>query len=213
MNYIKFFDNKIKEELDKNNKYQELKSAVDNINAEIDSLQKVYPLVFRSDMSFADLVNESRSFAQSYAERDDEYDKYDYKISQSFYDKAQAGRWSEAKANAVKYFDQLGEFLKNYSCSKLENMQATLNRNNKEMKAIEDNTVKKVIVEQISSPELTSFINDFLKGDLPKELGETGAKIKNVISEEYNVMKEEDFKLRQQIQNKIQSVDNEKEDA
>lgn len=211
MNYINYFDNKVKEKLDQNAIYQLAKNSNMKLNNEIENMRNVYPLVFRKNMSFENLVDESRSFEQSYDERDDEIDEYDYKISRNFFDKTEAGKLAEAKANAIKYFEELGRFIKDYPTDKLAKMSKDLTSQNKEMRHCVDNTVKKVIVEQISSPELTSFINDFFNDALPTNLGEYGNKIKDVISEEYVAMKNEDNMLRRQIQNEIQRLDNEKD--
>ena len=211
MNYIKYFDNKVTEGLENNDKYQEAKKTVERINGEIKNIREEFPLVFRESMTFDKLLFEARAFEQSYAERQDELDEYDYKINYNFFDKEVARNYRVAKESAIKYYDQLGVFIEKYPYNKLEGMQKELNKNSINMKAEEEKTVKRVIVEQISSPELTAFINDFIKGALPKELGQYGNKINKVISEEYNVMKDEDFKLRRQIQNEIQRVDNENE--
>lgn len=211
MDYIKYFDKKVKEGLDKNKNYQDAKNTIKQINDEIADIREKYPRLLEKDEAFDKLVKVSLYLPQSYAEREDEYDEYDYDIRKNFFDKQAVEEYKQAKAKLMQYYDQAGEFLKHYSHTKLTQMQEDLAHSKENMEVEENKTIKKVIVEQISSKELTDFINDFIKGTLPEKLGQYGNKVKDVISEEYKTMKEEDFKLRRQIQNEIQRVDNENE--
>ncbi len=212
MDYIKFFNEKIKEKLEQDQAFIFSSNSLNAIDDEIKEMREKYPNVFGKDMSFEQLIFDSRSFEQLYDERQDRYDEYDYKISQNFFDKEAIANYERAKTNAMEYFDELGKFLQVYSHQKLEKMAQSRVENKKVCNACIDRNIKEVIIHHISSAELTALINDVIKGVEPANghgYGDYGKNMIDTVKAEYKSMMEN--KESRKIQDEIERIFNKDE--
>ncbi len=213
MDYIKFFNEKIKEKLEQDTMFYFASNSLKSAFNEIKFMRDNFPKIFTKNMSFEQLVSASSSFEQKYIKRQDEIDGYDYNIRQNIFNKEVEAGYQRAKDNAVEYYTQLGKFLERYSNLYLINLEIGINKNSKFRETCINNAIKKVITENISSAELTALINDVIKGVTPKlspeeashvGYGEYGLKVIETVGEEYKALQKNEERIK--IQSKILDV-------
>ena len=210
MDYIKFFDDKVRKKLEQDVVYVFTSDALKKAENEIKYMRENYPKVFRKDMSFEQFVVASRAFSERHAGRQDEIYGYDYKISQNFFDRKEADKYQRAKENAIIYYEELGRFLEKYSNLYLEKLDLAMGKNKRFLEAEFNKNIRDVIVENIASPELAALINDVIKGTpLPSHeqtegYGEYGLEVIKAVKNEYKELEQNKEKIK--IQNKILDV-------
>lgn len=162
-NYVKFFDEKINEELAKNAGYIRCMDSYKKCKEFVQYFKTVYP---RLRNYIAGSITPTSINAQSWKQmleksKPNEISNAEYQIRYFWYDEKQKKLWRERLETTKLFYDEVERFIENDQANAviLEKLEKKTAKN---MAIIEKHICRKVICANVDSPELKDLVDDLV---------------------------------------------------
>ncbi len=187
--YIKFFDEKINAELAKNKGYIKCMADYKKSKDFIRYFKKTYPRLVNyiaGSISPATILKQNWS-QQLIETKEEDIRQAEYKIHYNRYNKKQKQLWEEKLQTTKLYYEEVEKFVKD-DLQTVREIEQLEKRTAMSMSIIEKHICKKVICDNINSPQLRDLVDDLIS-EKNVRFGSFMGYIKGILIEEIEYAK------------------------